>query len=417
MWRVEYLPLLVGSVVGNALLARALGPGRRWNRSLLAAGVTANLGLLFWFKYASFASTQLVAAGLISRSLPAQVLPLAISFYTFQQIAYLVDVSRGDVARVSLLRHLLFVSFFPHLIAGPITHPATIIPQLDRLRPTWQSAALGLFIVAIGLAKKVVLADPLGKFADPGFAHPESLAQVSAVVTVLAYTMQLYFDFSGYSDMAVGLGLFFGVQLPWNFLSPYKARNISEFWRRWHVTLSDFLKNYVYVPLGGSRQGPARTVLNLLIVMLLGGIWHGAGWTFVVWGLLHGVALAAFHVARPFLFPIPAIVARLCTMTVVIAGWVCFRSASLPATWTMVKAVAGVGELPRFIPWDRPIYRALPYLVVATLIALFAPNTSQLSGRFGRSIGWTLWGAILLMVSMLYMLGQVTPPEFLYFDF
>lgn len=416
-WRVEYLPLLIGSVVGNALAARFLGPGRRWNRLILIAGVCANLGLLFWFKYAAFASTQLVRVGLMSSPIAARVLPLAISFYTFQQIAYLVDVSRGEAPRVSLLRHLVFVGFFPHLIAGPITHPSTIIPQLDRLRPTWNSVALGMFIFAVGLAKKVALADPLGKYADAGFAHPEALAQVNACVAVLAYTMQLYFDFSGYSDMAVGLGLFFGVQLPWNFLSPYKARNVSEFWRHWHVTLSDFLKRYVYVPLGGSRVGPGRTALNLIIVMVLGGIWHGAGWTFALWGLLHGVALAGFHLARSYVRPLPATVARLFTMGIVIAGWVLFRSPTIPAAAEMFRHVAGVHGVRVLERVDDGLYRVLPYLVVATLISRFAPSSAELSSRFGRSSWWCAWGAVLLAVSMVYVLGQVKPPEFLYFDF
>lgn len=416
-WKVEYVPLLLGSVLGNAIIARFLAPGLRRTRLLLPIGVAANLALLFWFKYASFASAQLAALSFIKSPIPAKVLPLAISFYTFQQIAYLVDVARGDAPRVSLLRHLVFVSFFPHLIAGPITHPSTILPQLNSLRPTWDSVALGMFIFAIGLAKKVAIADPLGRYADAGFGHPESLAQVNAFATVLSYTMQLYFDFSGYSDMAVGLGLFFGVRLPWNFLSPYKARNISEFWRHWHVTLSDFLKNYVYVPLGGSRVGRARTALNLLIVMLLGGIWHGAGWTFVLWGLLHGVALAGFHLVKPWVRPLPPPVARLSTMAVVVAGWVLFRSVSLPAAGTMFRHLGGVRGVNRFDDGDYGLYRVLPYLLLATLISRLAPNTSELASRFGRA-GWlSVWGAVMLGLAMLYVLGQVKPPEFLYFDF
>lgn len=420
MWKPEHrwlvVPLFLTSVGVNALAARFLGPDRPGNRWILALGVAFNLGLLFWFKYSTFVSVELAAAGIIDKPLPARVLPLAISFYTFQQIAYLVDVSRGDAPRASLLKHLTFVSFFPHLIAGPITHPATILPQLRDPRPTWDGAALGLFIFAIGLAKKVVIADPIGRYSDVGFANPEALAQVNAAATVLAYTLQLYFDFSGYSDMAVGLGLFFGIRLPWNFMSPYKSRSISEFWRRWHITLSDFLKNYLYIPLGGSRRGPGRTVLNLLIVMLLGGIWHGAGWTFVLWGALHGVALAINHLLKPLKLPIPAPVARISTLLVVMAGWVLFRSASLEKAQFMYQRLLG-RDTRWFDEWDWGLYRALPYLFIATLIVRLAPNTAELSERFGRSKWLPLWGAFLLALSMLYVLGQVKPPEFLYFEF
>jgi alginate O-acetyltransferase complex protein AlgI len=421
MWKPEYVPVFLGSVLFNALIARFVGPGLPRNRAFLALGIAGNLGLLFWFKYARFAFGQLVATGLAQSSPGAEailpkVLPLAISFYTFQQIAYLVDVSRGDSPRASLLKHLLFVSFFPHLIAGPITHPRIILPQLDQARPTWNGAALGLFVFSIGLAKKVVLADPLGRYVDPGFANPEALAQVNAWATVLAYTMQLYFDFSGYSDMAVGLGLFFGVRLPWNFLSPYKSRNISEFWRRWHITLSDFLKTYLFIPLGGSRRGRWRTAANLLIVMLLGGIWHGAGWTYVMWGLLHGSALAVFHLARPYVRPLPAPAARLTTMGIVVAGWVLFRSAGLEKAGTMYQRLAGRGAR-WFDEADRGLYRALPYLLLAVLISRLAPNSAELAERFTRGRWLRLWGAMMLALSMLYVLGQVKPPEFLYFDF
>lgn len=416
VWKPEYVPLLLGSVVANYGVSRLLGPGRRRNRLALAAGVAGNLGLLFWFKYASFVSVQLHAAGVLDSALAPKVLPLAISFFTFQQIAYLVDVSRGQAMRVSLLKHLLFVSFFPHLIAGPITHPATILPQLDSLEPTWTRTALGVFVFAVGLAKKVAIADPLGRFVDPSFANPEALAQVNAWAAVAAYTFQLYFDFSGYSDMAVGLGLLFGIQLPWNFYSPYKARSIAEFWRHWHVTLSDFLKNYLFIPLGGSRRGLGRTVLNLLITMLLGGIWHGAGWTFVLWGVLHGTALSINHVWRSLGVQFPRPFGRLLTLGVVLAGWVLFRSGSLDTATAIYRRMIGL-EGRWMDEWDRGFNLALVYLVIAAGVAFVAPNTSQLASRFKPSLGWSLFGAALLAISMVLVLGQLKPPEFLYFEF
>jgi D-alanyl-lipoteichoic acid acyltransferase DltB (MBOAT superfamily) len=420
MWRVEYVPLFLGSVLFNAILARLLVPGAPRTRGLLVLGVAANLGLLFWFKYSTFVSVQLAAAGVVPGPLPPQALPLAISFYTFQQIAYLVDVSRADAPRVPFLKHLLFVAFFPHLIAGPITHPRTILPQLDDPRPTLNSAALGLFILAIGLGKKVLLADPLGRFVDPAFANPGALSQGYAAAAVACYTLQLYFDFSGYSDMAIGLGLLFGVRLPWNFLSPYKSRNISEFWRRWHVTLSDFLKNYLYIPLGGSRRGRWRTAVNLLIVMLLGGIWHGAGWTYALWGAVHGSALAAYHLSRPYLPRIPAPVGWVMTMALVTAGWVLFRSPNLAVAGQMFRALAGNAPGPLSAAVQRDLPRVLPYLALAAGIALLGPSSASLAGRFtrrGAMSPWGWWGALLMGLSVLFMLGQITPPEFLYFDF
>jgi alginate O-acetyltransferase complex protein AlgI len=251
---------------------------------------------------------------------------------------------------------------------------------------------------------------------DPSFANPSSLATGNAWVALASYTIQLYFDFSGYSDMAVGLGLMFGVRLPWNFDSPYKATSIADFWRRWHITLSDFLKNYLYIPLGGSRRGPARTAINLLITMLLGGIWHGAGWTFALWGLLHGVALVINHAVRARHIPVPRPMGWLATMFLVMTGWVLFRSRSLADVHEMAARLLHMrGQW--FDPWDRPTSLAILYLVPACLIALGAPNARQLSERFRPTIAWSVAGSVLLAVGLVFVLSRKAPPEFLYFDF
>ncbi len=422
LWKAWNLPVLLGSVLFNWCLAQRIDASRARAaspRHWLTLGIAGNLLLLFWFKYALFvareASVPLSEGNLLSRVLPA-ALPLGLSFYTFQQIAYLVDLSRGTCARATLLRHQLLVSFFPHHIAGPITHPAIMLPQLADPRPTWDDIARGLFILAIGLAKKACIADQLGAFVDPSFANPSSLATGNAWVALASYTMQLYFDFSGYSDMAVGLGLMFGVRLPWNFDSPYKATSIAAFWRRWHITLSDFLKNYLYIPLGGSRRGPARTAINLLITMLLGGIWHGAGWTFALWGLLHGVALVINHAVRALHIPIPRPMGWLATMLVVMTGWVLFRSRSLADVHEMAARLLHMrGQW--FDPWDRPTSLAILYLVPACLIALGAPNARQLSERFRPTFAWSVAGSLLLAVGLVFVLSRKAPPEFLYFDF
>lgn len=421
------LPVLLGSVGFNFLVARAIDHAREGSRTSrrfwLIVGVAGNLALLFWFKYAAFVSSQLglptTGDGWLARALPA-ALPLGISFYTFQQIAYLVDLSRGLCQRASLVRHQLLVSFFPHHIAGPITHPRSFLPQLDDVRPSWPLAATGLFIFAFGLAKKVVLADPLGRYVDPGFADPASLSTISAWATTIAYTLQLYLDFSGYSDMAVGLALLFGIRLPWNFDSPYKATSIADFWRRWHITLSDFLKHYVYIPLGGSRRGRTRTLVNVLLTMILGGLWHGAGWTFVLWSLLHGLALAANHawrwtginVTRSVALPLGWLV----TMIIVTLGWILFRARSLADAGVILERLVGINAQPHH--WSsNAIHRVLPFIAVASALVLLAPNTRQLADRFRPTPLWIAFGAAAMILAMLHVLANLKPPEFLYFDF
>ncbi len=244
-WKPGYLPLFLSSVVVNFVLGRRIdGPDRR-SHYMLLLGLVANLGFLIYFKYASFLSEVAVQVGLGKDPFPAQLLPLGISFFTFTQITYLVDRWRGLAPRTSFMRYLLFVSFFPHLIAGPVLHHSQMMPQLENPRPTWTGFSAGLFLFAIGLAKKVVIADTVGTLVDAGFAQPTHLQTVQAWLVLVAFAVQLYFDFSGYSDMAIGLGKMFGVDLPWNFDSPYKSTSLAEFWRRWHMTLSNFFKDYV----------------------------------------------------------------------------------------------------------------------------------------------------------------------------
>src|SRR3954470_21538126 len=295
-WKPVYLLLLLASIGVNFWLGLQMEDPRR-RRAIGTLGIAFNLAALCYFKYTNFLFDSLGA--LTGTPLPFVnvVLPLGISFFSFQQIAYLVDVMRGAKVERDLVSYTLFVSFFPHLIAGPLVHHAEMIPQFKRGRTSRSAvlAARGLAIFAAGLFKKVVIADNLAQFVTPVFTHLDAGGGVStqwAWLSTLAYTLQIYFDFSGYSDMAVGLALLFGIRLPVNFLSPYKATSIIEFWRRWHITLSRFLRDYLYIPLGGNRLGEARRYQNLLVTMLLGGLWHGAGWNFVIWGGLHGLYLS-----------------------------------------------------------------------------------------------------------------------------
>ena len=304
-WEPVYLVLIIASIVFNFGIARAISARphpSRIAKPLLIIGITVNLGALGFFKYANFFIDTVTSFSGASLNSPTIILPLAISFYTFQQIAFLVDVYRNKADETDFLTYCLFVSFFPQLIAGPIVHHGEMMGQFKKIKAhsaqIWDNLAVGLAIIALGLFKKVVLAEKMAFWSDRVFNTVQMGGEVSFVdawVGVICFTLQIYFDFSGYSDMAIGLARLFGIRLPLNFASPYKAANIVVFWRRWHITLSRFLRDYIYFPLGGNRKGRVHRYLNLMIVMGLGGLWHGAGWPFVIWGLLHGVYLSLNH--------------------------------------------------------------------------------------------------------------------------
>jgi D-alanyl-lipoteichoic acid acyltransferase DltB (MBOAT superfamily) len=335
---------------------------------ILIFGIASNLALLGYFKYANFFVEQLNLVIATSYNLEKIILPLAISFFTFQQIAYLVDAHKGETKEYDFLQYCLFVSFFPQLIAGPIVHHKEMMPQFfkDTLyKVKAEHIAIGLTIFTIGLFKKVVIADEVALYATPIFSASEqglSLSLFEAWFGALAYTLQLYFDFSGYSDMAIGIARMFGILLPLNFHSPYKSKNIIEFWRHWHMTLSKFLRDYVYIPFGGSHLGKVKRYRNLMLTMSLGGIWHGAGWPFILWGLLHGSYLIinhSWHALRKAFGQnlqgkeslLGIISARFITFIAVVFGWVLFRAESFDsATNIYMSMIGGNGlTLPSFI--------------------------------------------------------------------
>jgi D-alanyl-lipoteichoic acid acyltransferase DltB (MBOAT superfamily) len=395
--QVELLLLLAAIVLNHHLAGviyrhRLTPRGRAWMR----LAVAGNLLFLFVFKYTGFV-TQTAADVFGWPAIAVHIaLPIGISFYTFQQIAYLVDVARGEGEPWPLSRYALFVVFFPHLIAGPIVHHRELIPQFASGARTARigDLAVGLSIFTIGLAKKVLVADSFALIASPVFNAAAQGAQpglLDAWAAAVAYALQIYFDFSAYSDMAIGLGRMFGIVLPINFASPYKATSIIEFWRRWHITLSRFLRDYLYIPLGGNRSGPMRQRLNLFLTMLLGGIWHGAGWTFVLWGALHGLMLVAAHLWRRHLgrHRLPALPAQALTLLAVVLAWVPFRAADLPTTWRVYAGLVGLGPdtpglpVPSLLP--ALAAGALPALLVLLVgwgIALLAPNTQTLLQGF-----------------------------------
>lgn len=440
-WDPRYLPLLVFSAVANFYLGRTIlaqrDGGERAGRGVLAFGVVLNLALIGLFKYADFAVRNVNAVTGADLPLPELDLPLAISFFTFQQIAFLVDVYAKRTAPDTLARHLLFVAFFPQLIAGPIVAHRLMGPQLadaKRRDDIWANLGIGLSIFAVGLAKKVLLADNIEPFASAvfgGAARGETLGLIEAWVGALAYALQIFFDFSGYSDMALGLGRMFGYTLPINFNAPYKSASIVEFWRRWHITLSHFLRDYLYIPLGGNRKGPARRYANLAIVMLLGGLWHGAAWTFVVWGGLHGLALMVNHVfdrIRPGgLAPRARVFSVIVTFLFVVVAWVFFRAESFGSAAAVLSAMAGANGLGPLAADDALVALALGYLIVWA-----APDTPTLFAgaldkgvkreagvtasrpRWSATPAWAVAAAALLFFAVI---NTWKASEFIYYTF
>lgn len=442
-WNPKYLGIIVGSIVFNYLLgvriSAAIGRGARAPAKLaLTCGVTVNLAVLAYYKYANFFADTLNAVTGTHFALGHIALPLAISFFTFTQIAYLVD-SFHDVTKEDNFRcYLLFVSFFPHLIAGPIVLYRSLMPQFAK-KETWRfnpdNFAAGLSLFAFGLFKKAVIADSLSPIANRAFGLVESgtaLGVAAAWFGVFAYALQLYFDFSGYSDMAVGLGRMFNVSFPLNFDSPYKARDIVDFWRRWHITLSSFLRDHLYIPLGGNRLGGGRRYFNLFLTMLLGGLWHGAGWNFIIWGALHGTYLTVNHAwsraveKRPWAHTPPARLAGWAlTFVAVLVGWVFFRAKTLPDALTLVAGMVGQHGLAGIFPGSM-----MDRLLVAgaAVLAFFAPNTQEIFrlAQVGKSAddtgprhwqpsrGWAVASAAVLAAGLLQLSGVT---EFLYFQF
>lgn len=468
-WDVRYIPLLLSSIVVNYSCAQWIreesqqARKKRW----LVIAVGANLLLLGYYKYANF---FLLSAGALAgtqfQSLDI-VLPIGISFFTFTQIAFLVDTYQGKVKEYRFIHYILFVTYFPHLIAGPVLHHKEMMPQFaddKNYRPSAANFAVGLTIFCIGLTKKVLIADNLAPYANDVFNSPESPSFFIAWGGVLAYTFQLYFDFSGYSDMAIGLSRLFGVRLPLNFDSPYQAVNISEFWRRWHMTLSRFLRDYLYIALGGNRMGRMRRYINLMITMVLGGLWHGAGWNFAIWGGLHGLYLVINHawiaLADRLRFPretrVWKWVATALTFLVVCFAWVFFRATDLATATEIIHGMAGgfgialpdavggrIGALRLVLEKNGVMFfqgggarfvETWTWVTVGATIAFFLPNSQRLVRRFdpaldfdssadGVNTQWLVWSpsrSWAIAIAFLLVAGFLSlnrPSEFLYFQF
>jgi D-alanyl-lipoteichoic acid acyltransferase DltB (MBOAT superfamily) len=452
-WNIAYLPIILVSMLFNYVIGLNLSDNnvhQKLNKKLvLSIGIVANISLLGYFKYADFLieNINMISNGKIP--LLHLALPLAISFFTFQQIAYLVDSYRGETKEYDFLNYANFVTFFPQLIAGPIVHHSEMMPQFSKRKnkvKNYNNIALGLFIFSIGLFKKVAIADSFSIWATAGFDLSTTLNFYEAWATSLSYTFQLYFDFSGYTDMAIGSALLFNIKLPINFDSPYKATNIQDFWRRWHITLSRFLRDYIYIPLGGNRKGRLRTYGNLMITFIIGGIWHGAGWTFIFWGFLHGLALVIQRVWIKLGYTMNKVLAWFITFNFLNVAWVFFRAQEWEDAIKILTSMLALDNLTsinhayfakifnnvssishyihsKFIIIDNPSLISLnvaEFIFFGFITTLVFKNSNELANQFNQfskvPIKWFLFSIIILGISLMNISEQMGS-EFLYFNF
>ncbi len=447
-WNVALLPVILVSIAFNYSIGSCIIPHQRISiglkQAILVIGIVFNLLLLGYFKYFMFFETNInvILQAFFSplthfRLLVFDiVLPLGISFFTFTQIAYLVDVYRGVAKEYSLLNYILFVTFFPHLIAGPIIHHKEMMPQFDSLRNkslNHENFRKGLFLFSIGLFKKLVLADTFAFWANYGFNQGVVLTTIEAWLVSFSYTFQLYFDFSGYTDMALGTALFFNIKLPTNFNSPYKAQNIRDFWKRWHMTLSRFFMEYVYIPMGGNKRGDLKTYINLIVTFFIGGIWHGAGWLFLIWGGLHGFASVIYRIWLRFNFRLHPLISWIIMFNFLNFTWIFFRAKNLMVVNNIIGSMVGifqgsVGSVKSFdvlifrhhvcINWshEESIIGIKTVLLVALgfIITLGFINSNEIATKVNHDLKWAVFTGLLFGVSILFL---VRNSPFLYFQF
>lgn len=449
-FQINYLLIMIFSIACNyffhCMLSRVVS--RPLAKSLLAFAVAVNLGILFYFKYYDFFVENINAVFGASFLLRHVVLPLGISFFTFQQIGFLVDTYRGEIQNCKPLSYVLFVAFFPQLVAGPIVSQSEMLPQFENMTNTsfnWERFSRGFILFIMGMFKKVMIADTFGKGVDYGYTNMELLGRMDALLVIVFYSLQLYFDFSGYCDMARGIGRMLGIEIPVNFHSPYQAVNIVDFWKRWHITLNRFFTRYVYIPLGGNRKGEGRMYLNFLIVFFLSGLWHGAGWNFLVWGMMHGALYVVTrwwqahpskkmtHVSQN---TVMTILSRICLFFYVSIAWVYFRAENV-AQANRLLGIAWKGKMQKLsmdlaecfqmdelwyvlkvlrldgMAYSRYILMFV-ILAVGIYLAMFSKNAAQIADKVkAKAFPAVLLGAVF--VWCILSLSQVS--TFLYFNF
>ena len=436
-----YLPIILFSIVMNYGFSYVLLTGKQElvRKGMLACSLIMNVGILFYYKYFDFFAENiniLFRTSFVAKNL---LLPLGISFFTFQQISYVIDSYRKEVPIYDFIQYACFVTYFPQLIAGPIVTHDELVPQFmddDKKRFCWENFARGIYAFVLGLAKKVLIADTMGNAVNWGFAHVAQLDSTNALLTMLAYTIQIYFDFSGYCDMAIGIGQMMNIDLPLNFNSPYQAKNIAQFWERWHITLTRFFRKYVYIPLGGNKKGIWRTYAHVMIVYLVSGLWHGANWTFVLWGAMHGVASVFYRHFKRSIDRLPHVLNWLATFVFINLTWVFFRADSIGDA---CQLIAKIGQL-KFgvialeitnafvLPELTFVFNLLPdikalsdslimligFFAVSMGIAVFSRNTYEHMTRFKPNLFVMLYTAVLAVWCVLSFAGVST---FLYFNF
>ena len=435
-WNIIYLPLILFSVVINYAFSLLITKSTLYKKTLLVFGLLFNILLLGYFKYSDFFLQNINFVFDTNYSLLRLTLPLAVSFFTFQQIAFLVDSFKGYVVKHTFLNYIVFVTFFPQLIAGPIVHHKEMMPQFTKKRNKFinhKNIYLGVFIFSIGLFKKVVIADSFSIWASNGFDVLEQLSLIEAWITSLSYTFQLYFDFSGYTDMAIGAALLFNIKLPLNFNSPYKATNIRDFWQRWHITLSRFLRYYVYIPIGGNKKGSFKMYCNLLATFLIGGMWHGAGWTFIFWGALHALAIIFYRIWSKTGANLNKLVAWFLTFNFINISWIFFRAEQwedaikvlkgmfgfsgvvLPSIFQNISFLQGneivIGEVFANFTSDTEITL---WLLIALLICLFFKNSNEIVSFYKPNNKIVFFIVSIFTISLMNLDKNV---DFIYFNF
>ena len=435
----SYLWILIFSVLINygAYLLIGKAKQQRTKKMLMILGVSVNVGLLLYFKYMDFFIGNI--NGIFGTDIDCLriAMPLGISFFTFQQISFIVDAYRGEIPGYSFIHYACFVTYFPQLIAGPIVTHDELVPQfLDKSKKKidFDNLAKGIYIFTLGLSKKVLVADVFGKVVSYGYGVTETLSSLSAIIVILSYTIQIYFDFSGYCDMAIGLGKMMNIDLPQNFNSPYKALTITEFWERWHMTLTRFFTKYVYIPLGGSRRGTLRTYVNVFLVFLISGFWHGASWTFVVWGVMHGIFNILTRIFKKFIDKIPRVINWIVTFTFVNVAWVFFRAETFSQALSILKKAVAfdfsgfdtafitymesveIAELLDILSLKNifPPIALVGYFVVAFILILFSKNAYEKMQNFKPTF-LKFGTTIFLLVWSVFSLAGIS--TFLYFNF
>lgn len=439
-FNVTYLPIMLISILMNYAIGTYMAKSENQKRKLffMIIGCLLNIGVLFYYKYMGFAIENMNRFFGTSFPIIKLLLPLGISFFTFQQLSYLIDSYHKKMKAYTFREYALFVSFFPQLIAGPIVLHSETIPQFEDIKKRhfhWDNFSLGIMAFSYGMAKKVLLADAFGNIVNFGFSGIENLSSTNAIFVMLAYTIQIYFDFSGYCDMATGIAKMFNIDLPMNFNSPYKAVTVTDFWKRWHITLTRFLRTYIYFPLGGNRKGNVRTYSNLFIVFLVSGIWHGANYTFILWGILHGIVMVVERLNKKYIVKIPRIISWCMTFLFINIAWVFFRANSISEAMALFHQILAfnftpiTGDMIHVFGYDGFLFvckqlgeagvflkTIAPYalVVIALYLLLCCKNTNERIHDFHPTTSNAILCAVLLFFSIISLSGVST---FLYFNF